>query len=128
MYICTAFMYMCTTLCVCIFPQLHSRCESVAVKDVPEILHTLRVLAKFLGHLDFLPYSSILSPSLLPARTASVRPLLHVHCITSPMSLSLHYSTQHANSHRPCTGWNEPLSQIVQYGQLIPIPFKPCSA
>ena len=54
------------------FAQLHSRCECVVVKDVPEILHALRVLAKFLGYLDFLPYSSVISPSLLPARTAPV--------------------------------------------------------
>ena len=60
-------------VCVCVCVQLHSRCESVVARDVPEVLHALRVLAKFLGYLDFLPYSSVLSPAFLPTRTASVR-------------------------------------------------------
>ena len=54
------------------FLQLHSRCDSVTGKDVPEVLHALRVLAKFMGYLDFLPYSTVISSSLLQTRTVSV--------------------------------------------------------
>lgn len=48
-------------------------------KDIPEALYALRLLAKFLGFLDFLPYSSVASSSLLPSRTASVNTAIWLH-------------------------------------------------
>ena len=52
--------------------QLHGRCGTVATREVPEVLHALRVCGKFLGYLDFLPYTTSVCTSLLQARTASV--------------------------------------------------------
>ena len=52
--------------------QLHSRCQSVAVRDVPEVLQAMKLLAKFLGYIEFLPYTNSASTSLLHTRTASV--------------------------------------------------------
>ena len=58
--------------CWCVSLQLHGRCGTVATREVPEVLHALRVCGKFLGYLDFLPYTTSVCTSLLQARTASV--------------------------------------------------------
>jgi hypothetical protein len=61
--------------------KLHSRCGTVATREVPEVLHALRVCAKFLGYLDFLPYTTCVCPSLLQTRTASHHTMLVSRCV-----------------------------------------------
>ena len=51
----------------------------MAVRDVPEVLQAMKLLAKFLGYIEFLPYTNSASTSLLHTRTASVSIHLHSH-------------------------------------------------
>jgi codanin-1 len=61
--------------------KLHGRCGTVATREVPAVLHALRVCGKFLGYLDFLPYTTSVCTSLLQARTASPHTLLVSRCV-----------------------------------------------
>ena len=48
--------------------QLHSSCSSIQPKDLADLMHTMRVLAKFLGFLQFLPHKNPAPESLLSTR------------------------------------------------------------
>lgn len=79
--------------------KLHSGCSSLQTRDIPEVLHTMRVLAKFLGFLEFLPYRTPSPDSLLPARAMcqsfDLLPCIHEAAERGHLSITLPWVVQY---------------------------------